>query len=208
MFVTIEGPEGSGKSSVTKEVVKKLEDEGYEVVLTREPGGTPIAEQIRNVILDKANTKMDSMTEALLYAASRRQHLVEKVWPLSKQGKIVISDRFVDSSLAYQGGARGLGIDKILALNQYATDGYYPELTLLFDLDPKIGLERIAANKNREVNRLDLEKIEFHNSVRQTFLSLAKRFPDRYVVLDASKSFDEVVEDAYKAVKDRLSECK
>ena len=208
MFVTIEGPEGSGKSSVTKEVVKKLEDEGYEVVLTREPGGTPIAEQIRNVILDKANTKMDSMTEALLYAASRRQHLVEKVWPLSKQGKIVISDRFLDSSLAYQGGARGLGIDKILALNQYATDGYYPELTLLFDLDPKIGLERIAANKNREVNRLDLEKIEFHNSVRQTFLSLAKRFPDRYVVLDASKSFDEVVEDAYKAVKDRLSECK
>ncbi len=208
MFVTIEGPEGSGKSSVTKEVVKKLEDEGYEVVLTREPGGTPIAEQIRNVILDKANTKMDPMTEALLYAASRRQHLVEKVWPLSKQGKIVISDRFLDSSLAYQGGARGLGIDKILALNQYATDGYYPELTLLFDLDPKIGLERIAANKNREVNRLDLEKIEFHNSVRQTFLSLAKRFPDRYVVLDASKTFDEVVEDAYKAVKDRLSECK
>ena len=208
MFVTIEGPEGSGKSSVTKEVVKKLEDEGYEVVLTREPGGTPIAEQIRNIILDKANTKMAPMTEALLYAASRRQHLVEKVWPLSKQGKIVISDRFLDSSLAYQGGARGLGIDKILALNQYATDGYYPELTLLFDLDPKIGLERIAANKNREVNRLDLEKIEFHNSVRQTFLSLAKRFPDRYVVLDASKSFDEVVEDAYKAVKDRLSECK
>ena len=199
---------GSGKSSVTKEVVKKLEDEGYEVVLTREPGGTPIAEQIRNVILDKANTKMDPMTEALLYAASRRQHLVEKVWPLSKQGKIVISDRFLDSSLAYQGGARGLGIDKILALNQYATDGYYPELTLLFDLDPKIGLERKKKNKNREVNRLDLEKIEFHNSVRQTFLSLAKRFPDRYVVLDASKTFDEVVEDAYKAVKDRLSECK
>ena len=208
MFVTIEGPEGSGKSSVTKEVVKKLEAEGYEVVLTREPGGTPIAEQIRNVILDKANTKMDPMTEALLYAASRRQHLVEKVWPLSKAGKIVISDRFLDSSLAYQGGARGLGIDKILALNQYATDGYYPELTLLFDLDPRIGLARIAANKNREVNRLDLEKIDFHDSVRQTFLSLARRFPDRYVILDASKSFEEVVEDAYKAVKDKLSACK
>lgn len=208
MFVTIEGPEGSGKSSVTKEVVKKLEAEGYEVVLTREPGGTPIAEQIRNVILDKENTKMDPMTEALLYAASRRQHLVEKVWPLSKAGKIIISDRFLDSSLAYQGGARGLGIDKILELNQYATDGYYPELTLLFDVDPRIGLARIAANKGREVNRLDLEKIDFHDSVRQTFLSLAKRFPDRYVVLDASKSFEEVVEDAYKAVKDKLSACK
>ena len=119
MFVTIEGPEGSGKSSVTKEVVKLLEKDGYTVVLTREPGGTPIAEQIRNVILDKENTKMDGMTEALLYAASRRQHLVEKVWPLSKEGKIIISDRFLDSSLAYQGGARGLGIDKILALNQF-----------------------------------------------------------------------------------------
>ena len=208
MFVTIEGPEGSGKSSVTKEVVKLLEKDGYEVVLTREPGGTPIAEQIRNVILDKENTKMDSMTEALLYAASRRQHLVEKVWPLSKAGKIIISDRFLDSSLAYQGGARGLGIDKILALNQYATEGYYPELTLLFDLDPRIGLARIAANKGREVNRLDLEKIEFHDSVRQTFLDIAKRFSDRYVVLDASKPFDDVVANAYKAIKDRLSKCK
>ena len=208
MFVTIEGPEGSGKSSVTKEVVKLLEQDGEIVVLTREPGGTPIAEEIRNVILDKKNTAMDSMTEALLYAASRRQHLVEKVWPLSKEGKIVISDRFLDSSLAYQGGARGLGIDKILALNQYATDGFYPDLTLLFDLDPRIGLARIAANNNREVNRLDLEKIEFHDSVRKTFLELAKRFNDRYVVLDASKPFGEVVQDAYKAIKDRLAKCK
>ena len=208
MFVTIEGPEGSGKSSVTKEVVKRLEEEGYEVILTREPGGTPIAEQIRNVILDKSNTAMDPMTEAMLYAASRRQHLVEKVWPLSKQGKIIISDRFLDSSLAYQGGARGLGIDKILALNQYATEGYYPELTLLFDVDPRIGLARIAANKGREVNRLDLEKIDFHDSVRKTFLDLAKRFPDRYVVLDASKPFHEVVEDAYRAVKEKLQACK
>lgn len=208
MFVTIEGPEGSGKSSVTKEVVKLLEAEGETVVLTREPGGTPIAEEIRNVILDKANTAMDPVTEALLYAASRRQHLVEKVWPLSKEGKIVISDRFLDSSLAYQGGARGIGIDKVLALNQYATDGFYPDLTLLFDIDPRIGMQRIAANNNREVNRLDLEKIEFHDKVRQTFLELAKRFNDRFVVLDASKPFDEVVQDAYKAIKDRINKCK
>lgn len=208
MFVTIEGPEGSGKSSVTKEVVKLLEQEGEQVVLTREPGGTPIAEQIREVILNKENTKMDPVTEALLYAAARRQHLVEKVWPLSKEGKIIISDRFLDSSLAYQGGARGLGIDYILEMNQFATEGYYPDLTLLFDLDPRIGLARIAANKGREVNRLDLEKIDFHDSVRQTFLSLAKRFPERFVILDASKPFDEVVQDAYHAIKDRLSRCK
>ena len=208
MFVTIEGPEGSGKSSVTKEVVKLLEQEGEQVVLTREPGGTPIAEQIREVILNKENTNMDPVTEALLYAAARRQHLVEKVWPLSKEGKIIISDRFLDSSLAYQGGARGLGIDYILKMNQFATEGYYPDLTLLFDLDPRIGLARIAANKGREVNRLDLEKIDFHDSVRQTFLSLAKRFPERFVILDASKPFDEVVQDAYHAIKDRLARCK
>lgn len=208
MFVTIEGPEGSGKSSVTKKVTEMLEKDGLEVVLTREPGGTPISEEIRNVILDKKNTNMDSMTEALLYAASRRQHLVEKIWPLSKEGKIVISDRFIDSSLAYQGGARGLGIDKILSLNMFATDGYFPELTLLFDIDPEIGLARIKANSNREVNRLDLEKIEFHKNVRKTFLELAKRFDDRYVVLDASKPFDEVVIDAYNAIKNKLKTCK
>lgn len=208
MFVTIEGPEGSGKSSVTKKVTEMLEKDGEEVVLTREPGGTPISEEIRNVILDKKNTNMDSMTEALLYAASRRQHLVEKVWPLSKEGKIVISDRFIDSSLAYQGGARGLGIDKILSLNMYATDGYFPDLTLLFDIDPEIGLARIKANANREVNRLDLEKLEFHKNVRKTFLELAKRFDDRYVVLDASKPFDEVVVDAYNAIKNKLKTCK
>lgn len=209
MFITIEGPEGSGKSSVTKKVAEMLEKDGEQIVMTREPGGTPIAEQIRNVILDKANTKMDPMTEALLYAASRRQHLVEKVWPLSKEGKIVISDRFIDSSLAYQGGARGLGIDRIYDLNMtYATEGYSPDLTLLFDLEPEIGLARIAANASREVNRLDLEKIEFHRQVRQTFLDLAKRFPDRFVVIDASKSFDEVVADTYKVVKDRIKQCK
>ena len=204
MFITIEGPEGSGKSSVTKEVVKRLESEGFNVVTTREPGGTPIAEQIREVILNKENTKMDKVTEALLYAAARRQHLVEKVWPLTKEGTIVISDRFIDSSLAYQGGARGLGIDYVLALNQYATEGYEPDLTLLFDLDPEIGLARIAANKGREVNRLDLEKIEFHNEVRKTFLGLAERFKNRFVVLDASKSFEEVIEDAYNAIKARM----
>lgn len=208
MFITVEGPEGSGKSSVIKEINKLLEKDGYTVVLTREPGGTPISEEIRNVILDKKNTDMDPMTEALLYAASRRQHLVQKVWPLSKEGKIVISDRFLDSSLAYQGGARGLGIDNILSLNMFATDGFYPDLTLLFDIDPELGLKRIAKNSNREVNRLDLEKIEFHKMVRQTFLDLAKRFNDRYVIIDASKDFDEVVQDTYKVIKDRLNKCK
>ena len=204
MFITVEGPEGSGKSSVMKVVAERLTKEGYDIVFTREPGGTPIAEQIREVILNKENTKMDKVTEALLYAASRRQHLVEKVWPLSKEGKIVISDRFLDSSLAYQGGARGLGIEKVLEINMHATEGYYPDLTLLFDIEPEIGLARIAANKGREVNRLDLEKIEFHHEVRANFLKIAKMFPERFVILDASKPFDNVVEQAYSAIKQRL----
>ncbi len=204
MFVTVEGPEGSGKSSVMKRVAERLQKEGFDVVLTREPGGTPIAEQIREVILNKENTKMDKITEALLYAASRRQHLVEKVWPLTKEGKLVISDRFLDSSLAYQGGARGIGIDKVLEINMAATEGYYPDLTLLFDVAPEVGLARIAANKGREVNRLDLEKIEFHREVRQTFLDLAQRFKDRFVIIDASQPFEKVIEDAYKAIKDRM----
>ena len=204
MFITLEGPEGSGKTTAVKAAVARLQELGYQVVQTREPGGTPIAEQIRNVILDKANTTMDPRTEALLYAASRRQHLVEKVWPAIKEGKIVICDRYLDSSLAYQGGARGLGVDNVLNVNLFATEGTWPDLTLLFDIEPYLGLERIAKNAQREVNRLDLEKIEFHNKVRQTFLDLSKRYPDRYVVIDASKSIEEVQKATMDAILARL----
>ena len=204
MFITLEGPEGSGKTTAVEAAVKKLEEMGYQIVRTREPGGTPISEQIRNVILDKGNTAMDGRTEALLYAASRRQHLVEKVWPALKEGKIVICDRYLDSSLAYQGGARGLGIEEVLNINLFATENTWPDLTLLFDIKPEIGLARINANSNREVNRLDLEKIEFHNKVRESFLALAKRFPDRYVIIDASKSRDEVAKVTMEAILARL----
>ena len=204
MFITLEGPEGSGKTTAVSFAVEELLKRGYQIVRTREPGGTEIAEQIRNVILDKNNTKMDPRTEALLYAASRRQHLVEKVWPALKEGKIVICDRYLDSSLAYQGGARGLGIDNILSINLFATENTFPDLTLLFDIDPRIGLERIAKNKDREVNRLDLEELEFHNKVRNSFLELAKRYPERFVIIDASKSVSEVQQDTLNAILERL----
>ena len=204
MFITLEGPEGSGKTTAVEAAVKKLEEMGYQIVRTREPGGTPIAEQIRNVILDKANTAMDGRTEALLYAASRRQHLVEKVWPALKEGKIVICDRYLDSSLAYQGGARGLGIDNILNVNNFATEGTFPDLTLLFDLQPEVGLARIAANSNREVNRLDLEKLEFHTNVRNTFLDLARRYPERFVIIDASQSREEVAKQTLEVMLSRI----
>lgn len=204
LFVTFEGGEGSGKSSCLAKVAKDLQNAGYEVVITREPGGTPISEQIRNVILDKANTDMDPMTEALLYAASRRQHLVQKILPALREGKIVLCDRYLDSSLAYQGGARGLGIEKILALNQFAIDGQYPDLTLFFDLEPEVGLERIEENSSREVNRLDLEKLSFHHKVRDSFLKLMGMFPDRYVRIDASKSREEVENSALEQIIKRL----
>lgn len=205
MFITLEGPEGSGKTSAINIVVERLQKEGYTIIQTREPGGTPIAEQIRNVILDVNNTKLDPRAEALLYAASRRQHLVEKVWPAIKEGKIVICDRYLDSSLAYQGGARNLGIDEVLNINLFATENTMPDLTLLFDLDPQLGLERIRKNSSREVNRLDLEKLEFHKKVRETFLLLSKRFSDRFVVLDASLPLNEVADRAYNAIKERLN---
>ena len=204
MFITLEGPEGSGKTTAVEAAVRKLQEMGYEIVRTREPGGTPIAEQIRNVILDKGNTAMDPRTEALLYAASRRQHLVEKVWPALKEGKIVICDRYLDSSLAYQGGARGLGVDNILNINLFATENTWPDLTLLFDIKPELGLARISANADREVNRLDLEKLDFHNKVRDTFLDLAKKYPDRFVIIDASQSREEVAKATMEAILSRL----
>lgn len=204
LFITLEGPEGSGKSSAISIVYEKLLAEGYKIITTREPGGTPISEQIRNVILNKENTSMDIRTEALLFAASRRQHLVEKVWPSLKEGKLVFCDRYLDSSLSYQGHARGLGIEEVLSVNLFATENTFPDLTLLFDIDPEIGLARIAANNNREVNRLDVEKLEFHKKVREGYLILQKKYPERIVIIDASKPLNEVAEDTYKAIKERL----
>jgi dTMP kinase len=204
MFITLEGPEGSGKTSVMKEVIARLRQEGFVIEETREPGGTPIAEQIRQVILDKKNTQLDARAEALLLAASRRQNLVERIWPALKAGKIVICDRFIDSSLAYQGGARGLGIDAVLAINLFATEGSYPQMTLLFDIPPELGLQRINQNANREVNRLDLEQLAFHKKVRDTYLQLAKRFPERIIIIDASLPITTVIENTYQAIHKRL----
>jgi dTMP kinase len=204
MFITLEGPEGSGKTSVMKEVIARLRKEGFVIEETREPGGTPIAEQIRQVILQKENTQLDPRAEALLLAASRRQNLVEKIWPALKAGKIVICDRYIDSSLAYQGGARNLGIEAVLQINLFATESSYPQLTLLFDIPPELGLKRIASNANREINRLDLEQLSFHQKVRNTYLQLAKRFQDRYVIIDASLPLADVIENTYRAIHDRL----
>ena len=205
MFITFEGPDGSGKSTVIKKVYEKLINDGYPIILTREPGGTPIAEKIRNVILDNDNTALDARTEALLYAASRRQHLVEKIWPALKEGKIVLCDRFLDSSLAYQGGGRHLGIDNVLNVNLFATENTYPDLTLFFNISPEEGLKRVSADKKRIADRLDNENENFHHDVYNAFLKVVNDNKNRIVTIDATKSIDEVVDSAYKIIKDRLN---
>lgn len=200
LFITVEGPEGAGKSTVLSELHHQLEQDGFDVVLTREPGGVSIAEQIREVILNTKNTEMDKRTEALLYAAARRQHLVEIVIPALSAGKIVMCDRFIDSSLAYQGNARGIGMEEVLDINQFAIEDKMPDLTLYFDIDPEEGLKRISKHSGREVNRLDLESVEFHTSVREGYQKVIRQYPDRIRVVDASKSKEEVINDAYEIV--------
>lgn len=195
-FITVEGPEGAGKTTIIAMLAEQLRAEGYDVVLTREPGGIEIAEQIRAVILDKNNTAMDPRTEALLYAAARRQHLVERVKPALEAGKIVLCDRFIDSSLAYQGYARGLGMEEVLMINQFAIQNMMPSLTLYFDIDPELGLNRISQHSGREVNRLDLEAIEFHYKVREGYELLLHKFPERIYKINASLPVDVVYKEA------------
>lgn len=192
LFIVFEGGEGSGKSTMLHRVAEWLRGLNIECITTREPGGIKISENIREIILDKDNTNMDSRTEALLYAAARRQHLIEKVVPAINDGNIVLCDRFIDSSLAYQGYARNLGIDEIYNINKFAIDEYMPDLTLFFDLNPEEGLRRINNDNNREVNRLDLEKMDFHYKVREGYNILLERYKNRIVRIDASKSIDEV----------------
>jgi dTMP kinase len=203
-FITLEGVEGSGKSTIINFIKDSLETSGKKVVVTREPGGIDIAEQIRSVILDRKNTKMEGRTEALLYAAARRQHLVEKVIPSLNEGNIVLCDRFIDSSLAYQGYARGLGIKEVYSVNKFAIENLMPDLTLYLDLDPQIGLNRIAKNKGREINRLDLEEINFHVKVQEGYEEVLKMFPERMVRIDANQEIEKVLADITKVLVERL----
>lgn len=204
-FITVEGGEGAGKSSILQSLGSKLTTMGYDVLTTREPGGIDIAEKIRKLILDPTHTTMDGRTEALLYAAARRQHLAEKVLPALNSGRIVLCDRFIDSSLAYQGYARGLGMDEVFMINQFAIQDCMPDMTLFFDIEPKKGLERISANKDRERNRLDLENIQFHEQVYQAYQKLVRKFPERIQVIDANQPFEQVEADAMNLLVSRLT---
>lgn len=200
-FISIEGGDGVGKTTAIKKLEEKLTSNNISYYLTREPGGSKISESIRNIILDKNNLEEDCKTEALLYAASRRQHLVEIVLPKLFDGQLVITDRYIDSSLAYQGYARDIGIKKVLSINKFAIDSYFPDLTFFLDLSPEEGLKRISKNK-REEDRLDKEKASFHNKVYEGYKKVIRKYKRRFVIVDASKTPDEIADFMLNKIKE------
>ncbi len=203
LFITFEGCDGCGKTTAITNVDRILSDNNIEHILTREPGGSRIAEEIRNIILDKKNVEEDCRTEALLYAASRRQHLVEKVLPSLNEGKLVICDRYLDSSLAYQGYARGIGIDNVMSINAFAIENTMPDLTFFLDLSPEEGMKRISS-RTRESDRLDQEKITFHQKVYDGYKIVNEMFKDRIVVIDASQTRDAIAEEIADIILKKL----
>ena len=208
LFITIEGPDGAGKSSVVKKLVTAIQETtSTPLVITREPGGSDIAERIRDILLDPIHTNMDDRTEALLLAAGRRQHVIEKINPALERGDIVLCDRFVDSSIAYRGQARGIGIEEVKAINEFAIEGLRPDLTVYLDVDAEVGLNRIKDSKsNRTQDRLELEEVAFHEEVRKGYLALIKAEPERFVTVDASRSEEEVFEKVWETVKKKVQE--
>ena len=199
-FISFEGTEGSGKTSVIKKICEHFTNLGLEVMITREPGGIRISEKIRDILLNREHTEMDPRTEALLFAASRRQHLIEKILPALNKGMIVLCDRFVDSSLVYQGVARGLGYEEVLGVNQFAIENHFPDLTLFIDVRPEVGLKRVFQTPGREVNRLDLEQQEFHKRIYEGYLRLCDRFPDRIKRIPGEAEIEEVAATCIKEI--------
>ncbi len=202
LFITLEGPDGGGKTSQARCLAEYLHAENIEVLLTREPGGSPIGDQIRNVIMELENTDMDARTEFLLFSASRAQHVAEVIRPSLENGLTVISDRFFDSSLAYQGYGQRLPLDTLKAITNFATGGLIPDLTLLLDLPVEEGLHRREADGNW--NRMDAYDFDFHRRVRRGYLKLAAETPERWVILSAEQSFDALQDEIRQAVMARL----
>jgi dTMP kinase len=206
-FITLEGPEGSGKTTQIPLLVEWLRGQGHEVKLTREPGGTDIGKQIRDVLHDPVNTAMDATAEILLYSADRAQHVAQCIRPALAAGKLVVSDRYYDSTLAYQGYGRGLDLEMLRTITAFATGGLKPDLTLYLDIVPEAGLERRQANEE-EWNRLDAEALDFHQRVRAGYMELIAQEPERWVVIDAARSVEEVQKEIRMWVKARLEQVK
>ncbi len=198
IFITLEGGEGSGKSTAINAIKDYYESLGRTVIVTREPGGIKISEQIRNIILDVNNKEMTKETETLLYAAARVQHLQERIIPALEKGYVVLCDRYIDSSFVYQGLARGVGLEAVESANIFALS-HMPDITLFLDVRPEVGLERIKGRG--KLDRLDLESIEFHKGVYNGYLEICEKYKDRIVRINGEKSPEEVVEDIINAIK-------
>jgi len=205
LFITFEGGEGCGKSTQIAALKAKLEAEGHEVIQTREPGGTSLGEAIRHLLQhDESGHGMSAETELLLFAASRAQHVRERIAPSIADGKVVLCDRFMDSTTVYQGVARAIDPDRVEAINQFAVGQATPDLTILIDLPPEVGLARVHARSEGQLDRMEQEAIEFFEAVRKGYLDLASAEPERFVVVDGSKSIDELEADIWDTVKAKL----
>jgi dTMP kinase len=205
VFITFEGPDGSGKTTQIRLLAEWLREQGRKVVLTREPGGTEISDQIRQVLHDLRNAAMDAQTEILLYSASRAQHVAQLIRPALAAGKIVISDRYADSTMAYQGYGRQLDLKALRMITAFATGGLVPDLTLYFDIAPEDGLRRRQAGGD-EWNRLDAETADFHQRARAGYLELIRQEPERWVMIDANRPREEVQAKVRAVVQERLNQ--
>jgi len=203
VFITFEGPDGSGKTTQIRLLAEWLREQGREVVLTREPGGTEIGDQIRAVLHETSNTAMGARAEILLYSADRAQHVAQLIQPALAAGRVVISDRYADSTLAYQGYGRGLDLGVLRTITTFATGGLAPDLTVYLDVTPEEGLQRRRLGGD-EWNRLDAEALEFHQRVRDGYLKLVEQEPERWVVIDGARSVEEVEAEILTAVQEKL----
>jgi len=202
-MIVCDGSNGAGKTTIIKAIKEHLESLGKEILVTREPGGTPIGEKIRNIVLSSETPEMCDITELMLFAAARAQHVQEKIVPAIQSGKIVISDRFDAATISFQHYARGLSLDLTIQLNNMALNGFKPDINIILDLDPVIGLERVNS-RGEGLDRLESEKIEFLKKARNGYLEQAKNDPDHFVVIDSSQPLEKVVSDVLKIIDDTV----